>query len=64
MVLLTQCIQGYNFCFRPIMISVQKLTGVMYSLVDGRRDEKNLLDFQKRQDIKQVFLKFQIPVEL
>ena len=34
------------------MISVQKITGVMYSLIDGRREEKDLSDFQKRQAIK------------
>lgn len=38
----------------PIMISVQKITGVTYSLVDGRRDEKDLSEFQKKQAIKSI----------
>ena len=34
------------------MISVQKITGIAYSLEDGRRDEQQLSDFQKKQAIK------------
>ena len=41
--------------FSPVMISVQKITGVMYSLIDGRREEKDLSDFQKKQAIKYYY---------